>query len=1114
MRDRDLILGVLASQAGFVTPAQVMEAAASRLMNEDGPSLLTQLERTGALSQVRRTLLEAIANEALAARNGDATEVLRTLGGEAAVSRTFGTGGPSDAGRGTRDRDDRPIPPERIGQYARLEELGRGAQSVVLRAMDEFVGREVALKELKDSIDPDTSSPTPAVARARFLREVRLTAQLDHPGIVQIHELAQRPDGTLFSAQKLIRGRTLKARLTHCESLAQRLELLPHLIDVCQALAYAHSQGVIHRDVKPSNIMVGDFGETVLVDWGLAKRRGEQESSGGGSAISADPFRTLTGQALGTPAYMSPEQARGAVGEIDERSDVFGLGAILYEILTGRVPFEASTAEQAVQNVLAGRLVPVRSLSPEAPPELVAIAERALHRDPLARYQSADGLARDLLAFRSGHRVGAYEYGSWELVRKFVARNRGLSAVSVVALGVLLVSAATIAWQLYGARLNLAASFLERARAAEQKADWGKAAGYYAASRLHHDSQEARWGSALARERIPRRLFAKSSVDRSYLDVGYDRDGRGIVLAIETGQVIARDLLSGQERWRYQAGERFSDANLLGDGLVRISEPGHLLYLDGITGGLIDNFDLTEPHPCQWGPPIRQVLVGNGTLVTSGPDGEKRWWKVGVRPVCAASPDGKRVAFRDLDGLIHLWDVEGKKEVATRPAPDVSQLFFTAHGLAAVRSRSVQLFGGPEGDFSIVLPGRGNSPTETPTPSANAVSPDGHWLVVSPISSSEADLIDLRSRSVVSSVSFAAGVPRFAFSPAGDQLFVAGLGNGTSLAAWEVAVPSTSRAFQGTPLMIVYASQDARRILLNLGDPLDPRFELRDQSGTVLLTGGVGRPGLAAFLSADGRRIAVSSDHGARVLDAETGRELAQVDCQKCFRLGLSADGSRLLTGSETRLAIWDVTSAKMVWSETERLGRLSGPLHLSGDGRSVLWGKDRTLYVHHEGASPDTELQLDQRVMSAAFSYDGTRLAAVTAGTVGVWDSGTLAPRWQVRNPSWGPQFVLWSGDDSVVMVHYVAQGVALHESATGGRFATIPVNKPGALGGHEQVLPDLRHRISRGNSIWELAPLPRPDDGPPRESLERVLTEAGLQMQGIELVDAPPSPSGGPQR
>src|SRR5262249_4320389 len=152
------------------------------------------------------------------------------------------------------------------------DEMGRGGQSIVRRAIDEFVGREVALKELLPRSEQPGSTPSSA-AHERFLREARLTAQLDHPSIVAVHELARRPDGTLFCAQKLIRGQTLKACLARSTSLSGRLALLPNVIDACHGVAYAHSRGVIHRDLKPSNIMVGAFGETVIVDWGLAKKR-------------------------------------------------------------------------------------------------------------------------------------------------------------------------------------------------------------------------------------------------------------------------------------------------------------------------------------------------------------------------------------------------------------------------------------------------------------------------------------------------------------------------------------------------------------------------------------------------------------------------------------------------------------------------------------------------------------------------------------------------------------------------------------------------------------------------------------------------------------------------
>jgi WD40 repeat protein len=494
--------------------------------------------------------------------------------------------------------------------------------------------------------------------------------------------------------------------------------------------------------------------------------------------------------------------------------------------------------------------------------------------------------------------------------------------------------------------------------------------------------------------------------------------------------------------------------------------------------------------------------------VSGGPD---RSWSGGVRPVCAVSADGRQLAFRDLEGVVHLWDLEESKEVTSRLLRDASQLFFTAHGIAAVRGRSVQMFGGKEGDFSVTLPGRESSPATPVAISANMVSPDGHRLVIARLTASQADVVDLRTRSVVASVSFAAGTPQFAFPPSGDRLLVAGLRNGSALQGWEIPSPPPVRTYLGAPLQVFRGSRDSRRLLVFLVDPVEPRFELRDENGAILLAGKVGSPGLAVALSDDGQRLAVSDDRGAVVLDAASGRSLGRVDCEGCHRLALSADGSRLLMASEKGIELWDVGSGRTLWKETERLGRLDGPLGLSGNGQAVLWGEDRILRVHREGQASDGELKLDQRIQSAAFSYDNTRLVAVTSGTIGVWGVGRLESRWQVRNPSWAPQWVQWSGDDSAVMVSYDGQGVALRDSGTGRRFATIGVDRPDALATQEMVLPDLRHRLSRGNGAWEVSLLPPPDDLPPRESLARALAEAGLQMQGVELVDAPPRSGSG---
>ena len=263
MHDRDLIVGVLAAQAGFVTPSEVLTAAAAGLVDSASDSLLTRLEKSGALNEERRKTLEALAEQALAARNGDVHAVATSMGGGALLETLVSQLNGSVSAEPTHPTGTE-VPLERPGQYTRLRELGRGSQSVVRAARDEIVGREVALKELVTQPSPSEDGSSRA-ARARFLREVRLVAGLDHPGIVNILELARREDGTLFCAQKLIRGETLQARLAKCRSLGERLGLLRHVLDACQAVGFAHSKHVIHRDLKPSNIMVGEYGETVVV---------------------------------------------------------------------------------------------------------------------------------------------------------------------------------------------------------------------------------------------------------------------------------------------------------------------------------------------------------------------------------------------------------------------------------------------------------------------------------------------------------------------------------------------------------------------------------------------------------------------------------------------------------------------------------------------------------------------------------------------------------------------------------------------------------------------------------------------------------------------------------
>jgi serine/threonine protein kinase len=291
------------------------------------------------------------------------------------------------------------------GRYTRLIEAARGGMGRVWLARDSQLGREVALKEMLhetgETLTP--SDPPPHPAGGRFAREARITAQLQHPAITPVYELGQRLDGTLYYTMKFVRGKTLSRAITEARSFEERRRLLPHFVDLCQAIAYAHSRGVVHRDIKPANVMVGDFGETVVVDWGLAKVANEETPSPPGE--SAGPWtgtgdRTMAGHAVGTPAYMPPEQALGRLDEVDEKSDVYSLGAVLYEILTGRQPYAGDTAAAVIAKVVREPAPPARAVDPAVPEEYARICARAMARDRSARCGSARELAAEIETVR------------------------------------------------------------------------------------------------------------------------------------------------------------------------------------------------------------------------------------------------------------------------------------------------------------------------------------------------------------------------------------------------------------------------------------------------------------------------------------------------------------------------------------------------------------------------------------------------------------------------------------------------------------------------------------------------------------------------------------------
>ena len=308
--------------------------------------------------------------------------------------------------------------------YAVGDEFARGGLGRILQAQDLRLDRTVALKEL---LSKDVR------AQARFIREAKITARLEHPNIVPIHEAGHWPHGPRFYAMKLVRGTTLSSRLEDAVTDEERLRLVPHLIDVADAVAYAHSQGILHRDLKPSNVMVGPFGETVLIDWGLAKdlRDSEADLPPSDDQMSPSAFETSDGIVVGTPPYMPPEQAMAQ--PLDERADVYALGAMLYHVLCGRRPYHDTHPREILAKVVKGPPVPLEELTYDLPPDLLAIVSKAMARNPDDRYPSAEEMAEELRRFTAGRLVRAHHYSSLQLLARFVRRNLGIVLTAFVA---------------------------------------------------------------------------------------------------------------------------------------------------------------------------------------------------------------------------------------------------------------------------------------------------------------------------------------------------------------------------------------------------------------------------------------------------------------------------------------------------------------------------------------------------------------------------------------------------------------------------------------------------------------------------------------------------------
>ena len=415
--DRHLLFGLLALQTGIIDQGRLVASFQAWTL-EKSRSLADHLEARGDLDSADRTAVDAVVARHLERHGGDMEKTLAAFPaekttldsliriGDPDIEATLGHVPSADV---TIDRGDADRAAESctvgsvtsLGQRFRvLRPHARGGLGAVFVALDAELNREVALKQILDHHADDPTS------RQRFLIEAEITGGLEHPGIVPVYGLGTYGDGRPYYAMRFIKGDSLKDAIERFHgdsglkadpgqrSLELR-KLLRWFTDVCNAIDYAHSRGVLHRDIKPANIIVGNHGETLVVDWGLAKPlgrvdpgsdKGERTLVPSSASGSAD---TLPGSTLGTPAYMSPEQARGELDRLDPRSDVYSLGATLYCLLTGRPPFEAGTIAEVLRMVKRGEFAPPRSLDASIDPALQAVCLKAMATEPDDRYATS-----------------------------------------------------------------------------------------------------------------------------------------------------------------------------------------------------------------------------------------------------------------------------------------------------------------------------------------------------------------------------------------------------------------------------------------------------------------------------------------------------------------------------------------------------------------------------------------------------------------------------------------------------------------------------------------------------------------------------------------------------
>ncbi len=842
--------------------------------------------------------------------------------------------------------------------------IGQGGLGRVLVYRDRMLGRLVARKELL---------PSAASQRTAFLKEARVTAQLEHPNIVPVHEQGLTMSGQPYYTMKWVRGRSLEEVLASAEGMSERLQYLSHFVDMCQAVAYAHSRGVIHRDLKPQNVMVGEFGETVLLDWGLARAQGGADLHGevGDLPMGAEQ----SGLVKGTPAYMSPEQARGENRRVDHRADIWALGAILFRILTGTPPYGVDDAMKVLARAAHEPLPSLLLLCPDAPPELVAIAERALHRDPDQRYAAARDMVEDLEAWQNGAEVKVYAYSLWELWRRFAARNQGALRVGMVALAILsvVVIGATVAIvdKTRLASANLARAYTEQAVSALERMDL-PAAREGAVKALGESEQSVARGVLMAStgQWVPL-LLEKIQVSRGQGPVGirqlsYSNQGW---LAVATTRNFFFWTPGGYRE--VQGSDNVVAARFSGEGQETwmLTSRG-ALYRVGANGGRAPQDFRVNVQAAALSTRGAAFIVTDHSMERWEPSGRQRWSIEAVtdprEDIIVLSPDERTLAWGHRDGTLNMVDAVDGRVLAPLPDgwPGSRAIAFSADGkllaTGGVVDRAdhrVRVWSLHPATERLSLEGH-----EDPV-SALAFSPDGKLLVSGGIDWTLRFWEISTGRLLAVRRLHGGRITALAFSQDGRRL--ASATSGGEFAIWEMPERIPPALSRDTRVQKAVFSGDGRLLLTSSGTGEMLLTQLSD-GAALFRRAGEGAARLVA-LNRDGTILAWSNpDREQVILRNQQGDVERALLGLKPAVMALSPDGGLLVTGRDNRglVEVWEETGARR-WSVelSKRISRVA----FSPDGQIVAITVGSSLYLLR--ASDETQIGIQTGV-------DGAQLA------------------------------------------------------------------------------------------------------------------------------------------